>query len=281
MLFTKKMIEHCLQHCKNSDLQDILTIGADAAIKAGAVLLKHYAKPHHIRLKGAIDLVTEADLAAETCILDVLHQKLPGTKILSEESYSSYGTLPDGPVWIIDPLDGTTNFAHDFPWFSVSIAFYDSGKSLAGLIFNPVQKELFCATLDGGAWLNDRRINVSKIDLLQRALVATGFPYDVRERSESIVAMLKAVLTHSQGVRRPGAATLDLAYLACGRLDAFWEVGLKPWDTAAGSLLVEEAGGKLSNFKNSVFSPFVPELLASNGSLHNELVALLQEFSTV
>jgi len=275
------MIEHCLQYCINSDMQDILTIGADAAVKAGSVLLKHYEKPHHVRYKGAIDLVTEADLAAESCILEVLHQKLPGAKVLSEESFSSYSTLPDKSVWIIDPLDGTTNFAHDFPWFSVSIAFYDAGKSLAGLIFNPVQNELFCATLDGGAWLNDRRINVSKVDLLQRALVATGFPYDIRERSDSILAMLKTVLTHSQGVRRPGAATLDLAYLACGRLDAFWEIGLKPWDTAAGYLLVEEAGGKLSNFKNTGFSPFVPELLASNGFLHDELVTLLQGFCTV
>jgi myo-inositol-1(or 4)-monophosphatase len=281
MHFKKKMIEHCLQHCANSDMQDILTIGADAAVKAGAILLKHYEKPHHVRHKGRIDLVTEADLAAETCILDVLHQKLPGAKILSEESFSSYSSLPDKPVWIIDPLDGTTNFAHDFPCFSVSIAFYESGQSLAGIIFNPVHNEFFCATLAGGAWLNDRRINVSKVDLLQKALAATGFPYDIQERSDSILAMLKVVLTHSQGVRRPGAATLDLAYLACGRLDAFWEIGLKPWDTAAGSLLVEEAGGKLSNFKNTDFSPFVPELLASNGFLHNELVALLQEFSTV
>jgi myo-inositol-1(or 4)-monophosphatase len=281
MHFTKTKLEHCLQHCRNSDLRDILTIGADAAVKAGAVLLKHYGRPHHVIHKGAIDLVTEADLAAETCILDVLHQKLPGTDILSEESFSSYSSLPDKPVWIIDPLDGTTNFAHDFPWFAVSIAFYDSGKSLAGLIFNPVQNELFCASLAGGAWLNDRRINVSKVDTLQKALVATGFPYDVQKKSESILAMLKVVLTHSQGVRRPGAATLDLAYLACGRLDAFWEVGLKPWDTAAGYLLVEEAGGRLSNFKNTAFSPFVPELLASNSFLHDELIAILQEFSSV
>ena len=281
MHFTKTKLEHCLQHCRNSDLRDILTIGADAAVKAGAVLLKHYGRPHHVIHKGAIDLVTEADLAAETCILDVLHQKLPGTDILSEESFSSYSSLPDKPVWIIDPLDGTTNFAHDFPWFAVSIAFYDSGKSLAGLIFNPVQNELFCASLAGGAWLNDRRINVSKVDTLQKALVATGFPCDVQKKSESILAMLKVVLTHSQGVRRPGAATLDLAYLACGRLDAFWEVGLKPWDTAAGYLLVEEAGGRLSNFKNTAFSPFVPELLASNSFLHDELIAILQEFSSV
>jgi myo-inositol-1(or 4)-monophosphatase len=206
---------------------------------------------------------------------------LPGIKILSEESFSSYDKTPAEPVWIIDPLDGTTNFAHNFPWFAVSIALYDKGESHVGVIYNPMQKELFCATRAGGAWLNDRRLKVSEIFSLQNALVATGFPYDILERSDPVLAMLKAVLTHAQGVRRPGAATLDLAYLACGRFDAFWEVGLKPWDTAAGYLLVEEAGGILSNFNGSPFSPFIPELLASNGLLHKALTALLHGFSTV
>ena len=279
--FETKTIEHCLHHCSNPDIGDLLKVAVVAAKQAGTVLLECYEKPHQIRHKGAIDIVTEADLASEELILDVLHHNMPGTKILSEESFSSYNTIQDEPVWIIDPLDGTTNFAHNFPWFSVSIAFHDKGKSQAGVIYCPIQNELFCATLDGGAWLNDQPIKVSKIDSLQKALVATGFPYDVQERPDSIVAMLKAVLTHSQGVRRPGAATLDLAYLACGRLDAFWEVGLKPWDTAAGYLLVEEAGGTLSSFSGTPFSPFIPELLASNSLLHGDLVALLHEFSAV
>ncbi len=274
-------IEHCLLHCVNSDIRDILKVAVVAAKQAGTILLERYEKPHHIQNKGSIDIETEADIASEELILDELHHDLPGTKIVSEESFSSYSNIPDVPVWIIDPLDGTTNFAHNFPWFSVSIAFYENGKSQAGVIFCPIQNELFCTTSGGGAWLNDQRIKVSEVDLLQKALVATGFPYDVQERPDSIIAMLKAVLTHSQGVRRPGAATLDLAYLACGRLDAFWEVGLKPWDTAAGYLLVEEAGGTLSNFTGNLFSPFVPELLASNSLLHKEIIALLHNFSTV
>jgi len=278
--FETKTIEHCLRHCGNSDIRDILKISVIAAKQAGAILLDRYEKPHHIQHKGSIDIVTEADLASEELILDVLRHNLPGTKILSEESFSSYGNIPDEPVWIIDPLDGTTNFAHNFPWFSVSIAFHDKGKSQAGVIYCPIQDELFCATLAGGAWLNDRRIKVSEVELLQKALVATGFPYNVQENPDNIVAMLKAVLIHSQGVRRPGAATLDLAYLACGRLDAFWEVGLKPWDTAAGYLLVEEAGGILSSFTGTPFSPFIPELLASNSLLHGDLIGLLHEFST-
>ena len=279
--FETKTIEHCLHHCCNSDIQDILRVAVVAASQAGAILLDRYEKPHHIQYKGSIDIVTEADLASEQLILDVLHHNLPGTKILSEESFSSYSKIPDEPIWIVDPLDGTTNFAHNFPWFSVSIAFYDEAKSQVGVIYCPIQNELFCATLGGGAWLNDQRIKVSEIELLQKALVATGFPYDVQERPDSVVAMLKAVLTHSQGVRRPGAATLDLAYLACGRLDAFWEVGLKPWDSAAGYLLVEEAGGTLSNFSGTPFSPFIPELLASNSLLHKDLIGLLHQFSIV
>ena len=273
-------IEHCLRHCR-PDLRNMLRLAAEAAVKAGAVLQERYEQPHQIRHKGAIDLVTEADLASEELILAVLQNSLPGIKVLSEESFASYDSAPEEPVWIIDPLDGTTNFAHNFPWFAVSIALYDRGGSRVGVIYNPIQKELFCATRAGGAWLNGRRITVSEVSSLQNALVATGFPYDIRERSDSILAMLKKVLTHSQGVRRPGAATLDLAYLACGRLDAFWEVGLKPWDTAAGYLLVQEAGGMLSRFNGSPFSPFIPELLASNTHLHKDLIDLLRGFSPV
>ena len=281
MRCTAATIENCLQHCRSSETQNILRVATEAAVQAGMVLQDAYEHPHQIRHKGAIDLVTEADLASEEMILDVLRDKMPGIKILSEEKFASYNTIPTEPVWIIDPLDGTTNFAHNFPWFAVSIALYEKGESHAGVIYSPIQKELFCATRAGGAWLNDRRIKVSGVSSLQNGLVATGFPYDIRERSDSILAMLETVLVHSQGVRRPGAATLDLAYLACGRLDAFWEVGLKPWDTAAGYLLVEEAGGVLSNFNGSPFSPFIPELLASNTFLHRDLTALLHGFSTV
>lgn len=275
-----KTINNCLEHCSTQETKDILKIAVSAAKQAGGVLLERFEKPHHIEHKGTIDIVTEADIASEELILDKLHKSMPGTKILSEEAFSSYKNLPDEPIWIIDPLDGTTNFAHNFPWFSVSIAFYHSGNSMAGVIYCPIQDELFCATQAGGAWLNDRRIKVSETNILNKALVATGFPYDVQERPDYIMAMLKKVITHSQGIRRPGAATLDLAYLACGRLDAFWEVGLKPWDTAAGYLMVEEAGGMLSTFSGSSFSPFIPELLASNSLLHKDIVDLLQEFST-
>jgi len=277
---TETRIKNGLQNCSNPDLKDTLLFAAEAALQAGSLQRKLFEQPHQIRHKSAIDLVTEADLASEKLIIELLRQNLPGIKLLSEESFSSYDTIPDEPVWIIDPLDGTTNFAHNFPWFAVSIALYAENSSRIGIIYHPIQDELFCAVRGGGAWLNDKPIKVSEVSTLQKALAATGFPYDIRERSDSILAMLKAVLTRTQGVRRPGAAALDLAYLACSRLDVFWEIGLKPWDTAAGYLLVQEAGGRLSNFKGAPFSPFVPELLASNTHLHDDLIALLRNFST-
>ena len=162
----------------------MLLVATEAALKAGALLHELFEQPHQIHHKSTIDLVTDADLASEELILDILQHNLPGIKILSEESFASYDTIPAEPVWIIDPLDGTTNFAHNFPWFAVSIALYAGGRSQVGIIYNPIQKELFCATLAGGAWLNDRPIKVSDVSSLQNALVATGFPYDVRDRSD-------------------------------------------------------------------------------------------------
>jgi len=275
-----KKINRCLENCRHPGQGDILITATKAALQAGAVLKDLYGKPHDIKHKGSIDLVTEADLAAEQAILDILHKDPHDAEFLTEESDEPENFDSARPTWIIDPLDGTTNFAHNFPWFGVSIAYFVDNKSLAGVIYCPMQEEFFCAGHNAGAWLNNEPINVSEIDSRQDALVATGFPYDIQERSEQIMATLQAVIPKVQGIRRPGAAALDLAYLACGRLDAFWEVGLKPWDTAAGQLLVEEAGGTISNFHGKPFSSFVPELLASNGLIHREMVEILKEFSS-
>ena len=273
-------IDGCLNNCLHSSHRDILVTATNAALKAGSVLQNLYGKTHCIHHKGAIDLVTEADLAAEEAILKVLHKDSHAADILTEESSPSCDPDSSRAVWIIDPLDGTTNFAHNFPWFGVSIAFFFHGKSLAGVIYCPLQDELFCAIQGAGAWLNNQPIHVSSVTGRRNALVATGFPYDVQARPDEIMAALKAMIAEVQGVRRPGAAALDLAYLACGRLDAFWEVDLKPWDTAAGQLLVEEAGGSITNFHGGPFSPFVAELLASNGIIHLELVEILKKFSS-
>ncbi|MFN2366714.1 MAG: inositol monophosphatase family protein [Desulfurivibrionaceae bacterium] len=246
-----------------------------AALEAGAIISEMYDNPHRIRMKGAIDLVTEADLAAEKAILAILSREFPETAVLAEESSSDYARIPSGPVWIIDPLDGTTNFAHGFPYFCVSIAYSVDRQTEFGVIYCPVLDELFWAGRARGAWLNGKRISVTKTSVLLESLLATGFPYDIPGNLERIIAQLHKVLPVVRDLRRGGAAALDLAFVACGRLDGFWEVDLKPWDTAAGQLLVEEAGGVVTDFKGGAWTPYLPEILASNRRLHPLISRLL------
>ena len=271
-----KRIESCIAGC-NPELANILEMAGRAALRAGKILRELYGKPHQIRYKGDIDLVTEADISSERTILAVLDKAGLHTEILAEESHFIYNEIPTGPVWIIDPLDGTTNFAHGFPWFAVSIAYAEKGRGQAGVIYCPMQDELFCGCLNSGAWLNGKPIRVSGIPVLDKSLLATGFPYDIRKRPAKVMAALEAVLIRVQGVRRAGAAALDLAYVTCGRLDGFWEIKLNPWDTAAGQLLLEEAGGKTSDFRGNSYSPFIPEILATNSLIHKELLSVIRD----
>lgn len=274
-------IEKSLQKGSSSDFADVVTIAAKAALQAGEILRDLFGKPHDVRQKGAIDLVTEADVAAERAILDILKKAQAKGEILAEESRSAYDTVPQGPLWIIDPLDGTTNYAHGFPWFCVSIGFFNAGDCEAGVIYCPMLDELFHACRGHGAWLNGERIKVSSTAGIGTSLLSTGFPYDIQQNPKQVIAALQVVLTRCQGVRRAGAAAIDLAYVACGRVDGFWEINLKPWDTAAGKLLVEEAGGMMSDFKGDTYSPFVPEVVATNGAIHRELTELLKQFSQI
>lgn len=272
-------IGQCVAGCKDPVLGEILRTAARAALAGGSVLRELYDKPHRITHKGTIDLVTEADVAAEQTVLGILREAGGGIGFLAEESYSSYATLPQGPVWVIDPLDGTTNFAHDFPFFAVSIAYAEGTTSKVGVVYAPMQDELFCACLGGGAWLNGLPIRVSGVSALQDSLLGTGFPYAIAQEVEGVMAALTRLLTRCQGVRRTGAAAVDLAYLACGRTDGFWEINLKPWDTAAAMLLVSEAGGKLTTYNGKEYTPYVPEVVASNGKIHAELVGQLADFA--
>jgi myo-inositol-1(or 4)-monophosphatase len=273
---------HRIESCQanaGQNLAAVLAVAAKAALAAGDIIRERYGRSHQIAHKGAIDLVTEADLAAEKKIIEILRAELPGTGFLAEESSSSYLEAPTAPTWVIDPLDGTTNFAHGFPWFCTSIAFLLEGRSEAGVIYCPMLDELFCACRGAGAWLNGRRLQVSSVALLDQSLLATGFPYDIQRHHEKVIAALQAMLVRAQGVRRAGAAALDLAYVACGRLDGFWEIQLKPWDSAAGLLLIEEAGGQVTDFRGGPYSPFLPEILATNGLIHPELNTILAGFS--
>ncbi len=274
-----KRLENIREACAGAGLLPCLETAVRAALEAGALIRERYERPHDIRLKGEIDLVTEADLASEERILALLHDRFPDHAVLSEEGAAGPAIMPEEPIWIVDPLDGTTNFAHGFPWVAVSIAFAVGGLGQLGVVYNPLFDELFCAVRGAGTWLNGRRVQVSSAPGLGSALLATGFPYNIEQHQERVVGSLRALLLKSRGVRRAGAAALDLAYVACGRLDGFWELELKPWDTAAGQVLVEEAGGRLSDLRGRPFSPFFPECLASNQVLHGELVESLKPFA--
>lgn len=269
-------IAACLSNGPDHTFDHILQSAGRAALAAGQIIRSLYGKPHQIKHKDVIDLVTEADLASEKAILGIVTSELSNIAVMAEESKSDYSATMTGPTWVIDPLDGTTNFAHGFPYFGVSIGYMVDGVPLAGVIYCPMQDELFCGCRGKGAWLNGTRITVSTAADLQHSLVATGFPYDVHGTLPQVIDTLRRVLPKVQDVRRAGAAALDLAYVACGRLDAFWEMNLKPWDTAAGAVLLEEAGGKLTDFKGATFSVFRPEIVASNNLVHQELLALMQ-----
>ena len=263
--------------------------GRQAALAAGAVMRQNYPKPHLITMKGAIDPVTETDFQCQEIIIGMIRRAFPDHGFLAEERGGEGEPLKREPAglawesdplrptcrWIIDPLDGTVNFAHGFPMFCVSIACEADGVLEYGVIYDPLRDELFEARRGAGASLNGRPIRVSRTDRLERALIATGFPYDIRERVPETLARLGRMLANTQGVRRAGSAALDLCYVACGRLDGFYEENLKPWDTAAGLLIVTEAGGKITTFDGGAYDLYAPNIVASNRVLHPQLIACL------
>jgi len=251
-------------------------VAVDAARQAGALLKDNWQKAKTIEIKtDIVDLVTNVDKASDTLITGILRSHFPDHQIIAEES--SVSGQPSPYRWYIDPIDGTTNFAHSFPHFAVSIGLQHQGQMIVGVVYDPIKEELFSATRRNGATLNDRPIHVSPTPTLDQSMVLTGFPYDRRKRSEYYLRFYQAFMVRTQGVRRVGSASLDLCYVACGRADAFWEWRLHPWDTAAGSLIVEEAGGKMSDFTGQTFDIHGEQTLASNGLLHQETLAVLQQ----
>jgi len=247
----------------------------EIAREAGALLANYFERRVAVELKGEFDLVTEADRASEKLVVERLRSHFPAHGIVAEEgsgreSSSEY-------CWYVDPLDGTTNFAHGFPMFNVTLGLARAGEMVAGVIYDPIRQELFTAERGGGAYLNNRRIRVSSIQRLEDSLPCTGFPSRKRSQSVNIHFYYQlAMATH--GVRRTGSAAIDLAYVACGRLDFFWEFGLSPWDMAAGTLLVEEAGGRVSDMNGAPHSITASEhLLADNGALHEQALEIFGE----
>ena len=249
-------------------MPNILETAAATAREAGALLNDFRRREIGFELKGDYDLVTAADRASEKLIVERLRAAFPDHSILAEEGGGHEG--PSEYRWYVDPLDGTTNFAHGFPIYNVSIGLERSGELIAGVIYDPTRDELFSAERGSGAYLNGQRIHVSAAKTLEDALFATGFPSRRRHQNVNVHFYYQlSLLTH--GVRRAGAAAIDLAYVACGRLDGFWEIGLSPWDMAAGIVLVEEAGGKCTDMNGGPASLRGPHLLTSNGILHPEI----------
>lgn len=248
------------------------------AREAGRLLAENAGRSHHVHHKGAIDLVTEMDKASEMLIVERLRARFPGTGILGEEGAADAGTT--GGRWIVDPLDGTTNYAHGHSHWCVTIAYEEEGRVRAGVTFDALRDEMFSAAEGEGATLNGRPIRVSPVSTLDAALVATGFPYDRRERAPYYMAFYEAAVVATQGVRRAGAAALDMAWVANGRLDAYFEQGIAPWDVAAGELLVREAGGTVSDYAGGPHALDGKRTVASNGRVHAETIALLAAAET-
>jgi myo-inositol-1(or 4)-monophosphatase len=254
----------------------MLNFTIETARDAGRLLLEKFGRITAITKKGDINLVTEADLASEALIIDRIKSHHPKHSILAEESGEAVVVGGDlAWKWIIDPLDGTTNYAHGYPCFCVTLALEHNGEVVIGVTYDPTRDELFAAEKGQGASLNGRRIKVSETENLGDSLIVTGFPYDFKERAD-FTRHFSDFLLRSRGIRRDGSAAIDMAYVACGRFDGFWEEGLNPWDVAAGYLLIEEAGGRVSYYDGAEFSIYRPPICASNGIIHSQMLDVLR-----
>ncbi len=261
------------------DLNKVMQFITRVAEDAGKIIMSYYKEGFRVHGKGSqkdgIDIVTDADRSSEDFIMREIKREFPDHDILTEETVTE--TTGSRWMWIVDPLDGTVNFSHGYPVFSVSIALMEKQELVAGVVHDPSRLETFSAVRGGGAFLNGEPVAVSKADSLTRSIIATGFPYDRATSPVNNVAEFDQVVTRVQGIRRGGSAALDLSYVACGRLDGFWELKLKPWDMAAGMLLVQEAGGRITDRHGNATTVYTDSIVATNGRLHEILVGLLTE----
>jgi myo-inositol-1(or 4)-monophosphatase len=254
-----------------------LTTAIEAVVRAGDLQLAALGRDIRIDKKGTIDLVTEVDVAIERMFRALIAERFPDHQVLGEEMGGS-PTVPAGPCWVFDPIDGTTNFAHGLPIFCASLALEVGGVAQIAAIYDPTRKELFTAERGGGAFLNGRAIRVSEAGTLVDAMLVTGFPYDVHQRVTEIVGLFGEFVGRARAVRRLGSAAIDLCYVAAGRLDGFWESDLKPWDIAGGSLVVAEAGGRVTRMDGQPFSSRSNQVLATNGIIHDAMLRVIRDF---
>jgi len=254
-------------------MSSFLETAAAAARAAAAVIKRDFGRPAGVRLKARMNPVTETDLAAEHAALQVLERAFPSHDILTEES--AQAPRRSDYLWVVDPMDGTVNFTHAYPCVCASVGLLGGGELLAGAVCDPIRDELFTAEKGKGAALNGSPIRVSPVSALEGSLLCTGFPYRLVENPGETFRVFERVSLLAQGVRRDGSAALDICYVAAGRFDGFWERELKPWDTAAGVLILREAGGLATDFSGRQFDPFVPEIAATNSRIHDELIRAL------
>lgn len=256
-------------------MNDLLEFAIQCALESGRIQGKYFQKTIGIHHKGEINIVTDVDIACQQKIIELIEKNFPEDHIIAEEKENTF----DGNrnKWIVDPLDGTTNYAHGYPFFCTSIAYEVKGEVVAGVVYNPIFNELFFAQKGEGAYFNGEKIHVSTVHDMKQALLSTGFPYDLQTNTNNNINHFVDFLYKAQAVRRDGSAAMNLSYVACGRFDGHWEMKLNPWDMAAGALIVIEAGGIVSNFKGETFSIYGDELVASNGILHNNLLQVLKE----
>jgi myo-inositol-1(or 4)-monophosphatase len=256
----------------------LLSTAIEAVTKAGEIQMAFIEKGFEVSHKGTIDLVTEADVAVENMFRTLIAGRFPDHTILAEEFGEDAATRGASHCWVFDPIDGTNNYAHGLPIFCASLALEIDGRGEIGAIYDPTRRELFVAERGGGAFLNGRPLHVSNAPTLVESMLVTGFPYDIHKRIPEIVGLFGEFVGKARAVRRLGSAALDLCYIAAGRMDGFWEQDLQPWDIAAGTIIVEEAGGRVTDFAGEPYSTRRPQLLATNGIIHEEMVRITKAF---
>jgi myo-inositol-1(or 4)-monophosphatase len=254
-----------------------LSSAIEAVVRAGDIMMARFGRDMRIDKKGTIDLVTEVDVAVERMFRALVADRFPDHAVLAEE-LGGGRSIPAGPCWVFDPIDGTTNFAHGVPIFCASLALEIDGRAEVAAVYDPNRRELFTAERGGGAHLNGRRIKVSAAADLVDAMLVTGFPYDVHDRVEEIVGLFGAFVGRARAVRRLGSAAIDLCYVAAGRMDGFWESDLNPWDIAGGALIVAEAGGRVTDLEGKPFNSRAGHVLASNQLLHDAMLRVIATF---
>jgi myo-inositol-1(or 4)-monophosphatase len=255
-------------------MDKVLEFAIDVAFESGKIQREHFQQTHTIRHKGEIDIVTEVDIKCQERIIEMISGRYPDDLIIAEEKENFFHGGKN--TWIVDPLDGTTNYAHSYPFFCTSIAYEIGGSIVCGVVYNPIHDELFFARTGAGAFLNGRQVRVSDVDRIKQSLLVTGFPYDINSgNKENNVDHFVAFLHRAQAIRRDGSAALNLCYVAAGRFDGYWELKLNPWDTAAGVLIAEEAGGTVTAFDGSPFDIYKGRIVASNGIIHEDMLRVL------